>query len=310
MQKIEFSKYHALGNDYIVIDPNHNQIPLDADTIRIICHRNFGIGSDGILYGPIMENGIPSLRIFNPDGSEAEKSGNGIRIFSKYLFDEGYEKNTFRLKTLGGIVEVSYLNNDATLIKVDMGSATFISEEIPVAGQRREVVNEKLNINGRDFNITCVSVGNPHCVVPVPDLSKDLAIKYGEAIEKNPMFPNRINVQFLSVIDRKNIRIEIWERGAGYTLASGSSSTAASFAARRLGLIDNNVTVHMPGGKIKIDFDDKGHAKMTGEVTTVYKGVYDLPDNLLIRKYIGLIDGEPNSEPKASISKNYNENIR
>jgi len=278
MKKIEFAKYHALGNDYIVIDPNRNEIPLDEETIKLICHRNFGIGSDGILYGPLTEDGMLALRIFNPDGSEPEKSGNGIRIFSKYLFDEGYKKDTFHLKTLGGMVEVSYLNDDATLIKVDMGPATFISDEIPVAGPHREVVNEELNINGRDFHITCVSVGNPHCVIPVPDLSKELALQYGSAIENNPLFPNRINVQFLSRVDRNNIKIEIWERGAGYTLASGSSSTAAAFASRKLGLVDDNVNVTMPGGEIKIEFDDKGHAHMTGSVTAVYKGIYNLTD--------------------------------
>ena len=155
MKKIKFSKYHALGNDYIVIDPNINEISLDPKTVALICHRNFGIGSDGILYGPTNIEGIPFLRIFNTDGSEAEKSGNGIRIFSKYLFDNGYQKDTFQLQTLSGIVEVSYLDDKAELIKVDMGTPTFISNEIPVSGPSREVVDEVININGRNFNMTC-----------------------------------------------------------------------------------------------------------------------------------------------------------
>jgi len=290
MEKIKFSKYHGLGNDYIVIDPNVNEIPLDQETIRLICHRNFGIGSDGILYGPEDIDGIPSLRIFNTDGSEAEKSGNGIRIFSKYLFDSGYQNDTFKLKTLGGVVEVSYLDSKAELIKVDMGTPTFISNEIPVNGPVREVVNELINVNGRDFHITCVSVGNPHCVIPVPDLSSDLAKQYGAAFENHPMFPNRINVQFLKAIDNNNIQIEIWERGSSYTLASGSSSTAAAWAARKLGLVGEHVNVIMPGGTIKIDFDDNGHAHMTGSVTYVYRGEYHMPDPLTIKRTLMLVD--------------------
>ena len=283
MKKIKFSKYHALWNDYIVIDPNINEISLDPKTVALICHRNFGIGSDGILYGPTNIEGIPFLRIFNTDGSEAEKSGNGIRIFSKYLFDNGYQKDTFQLQTLSGIVEVSYLDDKAELIKVDMGTPTFISNEIPVSGPSREVVDEVININGRNFNMTCVSVGNPHCVVPVDDLSSTLAKEYGSGFENYPMFPNRINVQFLKVVDRNNIKIEIWERGSSYTLASGSSSTAAAWAARKLGLVDDHVNVIMPGGRIKIEFDDKGHAHMTGSVTYVFCGEYELPDVITLR---------------------------
>ena len=155
---MDFHKYHALGNDYIVIDPSKNTADLTEVNVQRICHRNFGVGSDGILYGPIFDGGQILLRILNPDGSEAEKSGNGIRIFSKYLFDENYvTSNCFKLQTLGGEVVVEILDNNARRIKVDMGGPTFISNEIPVSGESREVVNEKLTVRNEDFKVTCAS---------------------------------------------------------------------------------------------------------------------------------------------------------
>lgn len=269
----DFYKYHALGNDYIVIDPSRTHLNLTEGNIKRICHRNFGVGSDGILYGPIIKDNQIELRIFNPDGSEAEKSGNGIRIFSRYLFDQSYvNEKSFTLDTLGGKVLVTILDEEGKTIKVDMGSVTFLSKDIPVAGSTREVVDEVLVLEKGTFKITCISIGNPHCVIPLDAISEELARKIGPIIENHPMFPNRINVQLLKVIDRKNIRIEIWERGAGYTLASGSSSCAAASAAYKLRLVDKKLKVHMPGGIIDIEINDDGHIYMTGSVTSVASG--------------------------------------
>lgn len=156
---------------------------------------------------------------------------------------------------------------------MDMGTASFLSTKIPVLGHDREVVDEPLTVNGRELTVTCVSMGNPHCVVPVNTLSKDLAVAMGPWLENHPMFPNRTNVQFMRVIDRDNLQIEIWERGAGYTLASGSSSCAAA-AAFRLGLTGNSVTVHMPGGSLDIVIRDNYAIQMTGPVVFVSKGVF------------------------------------
>jgi len=271
----DFHKYHALGNDYIVIDPQKTRIDLSPETIRLICHRNFGIGSDGILYGPIFENNAIGLRIFNPDGSEAEKSGNGIRIFSRYLVDAGYVRaNRFELVTKGGSVGVEVLDAKAGLITVDMGTVTFQSDRIPMTGAVREVVDEQLELDGAIYRVTCVSIGNPHCVIPVQAPSPELARTLGPLVENHPMFLNRINLQLLEVIDRNNIRIEIWERGAGYTLASGSSSCAAASAAFRLGLVDGNVDVHMPGGIISIKISADGHVHMTGPVEGIAAGAF------------------------------------
>jgi diaminopimelate epimerase len=215
------------------------------------------------------------LKIFNPDGSEAEKSGNGIRIFSRYLVDEKYIKvNQFTLYTLGGAVNIEVLDDKATMIKVDMGKVTFQSSLIPVKGESREVVNENLEVKDESFKVTCLSIGNPHCVIPLKDISKDLAMKLGPLVENHDIFPKRINMQLLKVLDRKNIQIEIWERGAGYTLASGSSSCAAASAAHKLGLIDSKVKVHMPGGILEIELKADGHIFMTGAVSSVAKGEF------------------------------------
>jgi diaminopimelate epimerase len=270
---MKFHKYHALGNDYIVIDPRQTKINLTPENIKTICHRNFGVGSDGILYGPLPDTDQMALKIYNPDGSEAEKSGNGIRIFSRYLFDQKYVTGkSFVLQTLGGKVVVEFLDNQGKMIKVDMGTVTFQSNLIPVNGPPREMVRENLEINKSNYQVTCLSIGNPHCVIPLPEISQELALEIGPKVENHPLFPNRINMQLLKVRDRGNIQIEIWERGAGYTMASGSSSCAAASAAYKLGLVDNLIDVHMPGGIINIDIKPDGHVFMTGSVVKVYSG--------------------------------------
>jgi len=270
---MHFKKYHGLGNDYLVIDPNVQDIEMTEANIRLICDRHYGIGSDGILYGPIKKDDMLNVRIFNPDGSEAEKSGNGLRIFAKYLFENKYvDKKNFDIKTLGGIVEVQIKDGAANLIKINMGRITFLSTEIPVKGNKREVVNEPLEVNGAEYKVTCLSIGNPHCVIPMEYISEEKTKELGPNIENHKMFPNRINVQLLKVIDRNNIEIQIWERGAGYTLASGSSSCAAAAAAHRLGLVDKNVNVKMPGGGLSIEIGDNEEIYMTGPVEGVFEG--------------------------------------
>ncbi len=271
----DFKKYHGLGNDYIVIDPNKTNINLSEENIKLICHRNYGIGSDGILYGPIIKDDKIYLKILNPDGSEAEKSGNGIRIFSRYLCESEYVSfRTFTLNTLGGEVLVEVLDDIGKEIQVDMGKVTFVSDLIPARGERREVIDEELDIKGNLYKITCLSIGNPHCVIPLENISKELACEIGSTVENHSMFPNKINVQLMRIIDRNNIQLEIWERGAGYTLASGSSSCAAANAAYKLGKVDNKINVHMPGGVIKVEINTNGHVLMTGPVTGVSKGYF------------------------------------
>ena len=275
---MRFHKYHALGNDYIVLDPSDFPSWKPAPTleqIRVVCHRNFGVGSDGILWGQLPSKQSEfGLRIFNPDGSEAEKSGNGLRIFSRFLWDQGLVKNpSFTIETPGGHVK-SVIKDQGRLITIAMGSVSFDSAKIPVtlSGAPREVINEKITVLDREFTYCAATIGNPHCVIPLPEISPEFAHKYGPHFETHTNFPRKTNVQFLKVRDRKNIQIEIWERGAGYTLASGSSSSAAAAVAHRLGLVDRDITVHMPGGQIGIEIGDGFSIMMTGTVNKVADG--------------------------------------
>lgn len=270
---MKFHKYHALGNDYIILNPAEVPATPTAEQIRAICHRNFGIGSDGILYGPLKTDRADfALRIFNPDGSEAEKSGNGLRIFARYLWDrKKVAKRPFTVSTPGGVV-TAHLAGDGSSVTVEMGNVCFNSAEIPVAGPPREVINETIEIDARNITFCAATIGNPHCVVLSDNISEAQARRFGPVIERDSRFPNRTNVQFMKVMDRANIRIEIWERGAGYTLASGSSSCAAAAVARKLGLCDSNITVHMPGGQIEIVVSDDFSVRMTGPVTKVADG--------------------------------------
>lgn len=276
---MRFYKYHALGNDYIVLNPadfpQWNGAPT-VEQIRIICHRNFGVGSDGILWGPLPSRTSEfGLRIFNPDGSEAEKSGNGLRIFSRFLWDQGrVQRPVFTVETPGGNVR-SEIKEQGRLISIAMGSVSFDSAKIPVVGSPREVINEKIQVLDREFTYCAATIGNPHCVIPLDEISAPLAHRYGPHLETHPNFPRKTNVQFLRVRDRANLQIEIWERGAGYTLASGSSSSASAAVAHRLGLVDRQVTVHMPGGRIGIEIGPDFSIQMTGTVNKVAEGTMD-----------------------------------
>ena len=272
---MKFYKYHGLGNDYIVLDPADTSINLSVPQIRLICHRNYGIGSDGILLGPMDDQSADfSVKIYNPDGSEAEKSGNGLRIFSRYLWDKGLvSNNPFTISTIGGIVE-SRVHKDG-LISVDMGKISFNSRQIPMTGPDHEALNDKIVIDGEEITYSAATIGNPHCVIITDAISPELAKRLGPKLEIHRIFPNRTNVQFMKIMDRANIKIEIWERGAGYTLASGSSSSAAAAVAFRLGFTDQDMTVHMPGGKLEIHVHKDLSISLTGPVVRVGEGIID-----------------------------------
>ena len=278
-----FVKSHGLGNDYIVLDEAVLSFSLNEKNIRMLCDVHYGIGSDGILLKVPSTKADFGLKIFNPDGSEAEKSGNGLRIFAKYLYDyEHASSKIFTIETLGGIVtaEVSgEKNSKATQIKVDMGKAIFSSRDIPVICDELECMDHPLNIIDEAYEINCVSVGNPHCVILRDNLVKAEILKHGSDIENHPMFPNRINVQFAKVNSRDEVEILIWERGAGYTLASGSSSCAVAAVMVKKGLTDRKLKVRMPGGVLQLEIDEKWNIRMEGDVKEISLGY--LSDELI-----------------------------
>jgi diaminopimelate epimerase len=271
----EYTKSHGLGNDYLVMEGAKLSFSLTERAIRLICHRNFGVGSDGILLLVPTTRADYGLRIFNPDGSEAEKSGNGLRIFAKFLGEHGQAtRDRFRIDTKGGIVTAELIRRGSRVesVKVDMGQATFLSDEIPVAGPRREVVREEICAGGERLEYTAVSVGNPHCVVLVDELRQDDLLRLGPLLERHASFPNRINVQLARVESRDRVSILIWERGAGYTLASGSSSCAVAAACVKNGLLDGHVTVKSPGGELSIDVAPDWSIRLQGPVVETCTG--------------------------------------
>ncbi|MBT3475435.1 diaminopimelate epimerase [bacterium] len=270
-----FVKSHGLGNDYLVLDSRKIDFKLSKKTIIRICDRNYGVGADGILLLVKSKKADFGLKIFNPDGSQAEKSGNGLRIFSKFLYDHKYtKKKAFTIETKGGFVRSKILLKDkkVSLVKVEMGKAFFESSKIPVKTNKKYSINENIKVGGNIFTYSCVSVGNPHCVIFLKKTSADYAKDFGPLIEKNKIFPKRINVQFAQIISRNKVKIEIWERGAGYTLASGSSSCGVVSAGYKLGLLNRKVEVLMPGGKLSIEIDDNFNVIMEGPVEEICSG--------------------------------------
>ena len=270
-----FVKGHGLGNDYLVLNQVDLSFELSPGAVRRLCHRNWGIGSDGILVLVPSRKAEFGLRIFNPDGSEAEKSGNGLRIFAKYLYEHGFTKEkSFKIETIGGIVEAELHveNGRVRLVTVEMGQATFRAPEIPMHGPDREVVGVPLQADDTFLTVTAVSVGNPHCVVFVPKLDESEVRRLGPLIERHPSFPNRTNVQFARVEARDRVAILIWERGAGYTLASGSSSCAVGAAAVRNGLTDRRMTITMPGGELGVEVREDWTIRLEGPVEEVSVG--------------------------------------
>lgn len=273
----DFTKYQALGNDYLVVDPADVELDPTPDAVRLLCDRHFGIGADGILVGPIgpVKPDRPVLlRIFNSDGSECEKSGNGLRMFGLYLAERHLSRSEFTVRTIAGDSPVRVLDERAGVASVGLGVPRFAADAVPMLGVRGAAIEQPLLVGDREWVVTALHLGNPHTVVPVAEPTRELALELGPRIAGHERFPGRTNVQFLAVLDRRTIRIEIWERGAGYTLASGSSGAAAAAVAHRLGLVDAAVTVRMPGGEIDVRLGAGGAVTMTGAAEKVLTGSF------------------------------------
>jgi diaminopimelate epimerase len=274
-----FFRGHGLGNDYLVMDPKDLTFKLTPKTIKAICDRNWGLGSDGILSLVPSKKANFGLRIFNPDGSEAEKSGNGLRIFARYLHATGKtKKKRFTVETKGGLVSIDLQvdrHGDAAAATVEMGIATFKPDALPCSLDVPELIQQPIEAAGRSLIFTGVSVGNPHCVVFKPtgeSWSREELLALGPALEHHKLFPKRTNVQLVVPTGRNEVFILIWERGAGETQASGSSSCAAASAAVRLELVRSPVTVKMSGGVLNIDVAPDFSLTMKGPVAEVARG--------------------------------------
>jgi diaminopimelate epimerase len=271
LQRGELVKYHGLGNDYLVIDAERFGARLTAARVRALCERHRGAGADGIV---ALAGRTPDgfrVRIYNPDGSQAEKSGNGLRIFARALFDLGYtRKRRFVIDTPGGSVE-AVLAATGNRVTLGMGRANFSSTAVPVAGPEREVLQEPLDVDGEAIHISCVSVGNPHCVVLVSALDRAQLLHLGPALENHALFPKRINVQLAHVRSRKQVDVLVWERGAGETQASGTSSCAVAAVCARLDLVDGRVAIGLPGGTLPVRVAPDFSLELTGPATPVYR---------------------------------------
>jgi diaminopimelate epimerase len=274
-----FFRGHGLGNDYLVMDPRDLTFRLAPSNIRALCDRNWGLGSDGILALVPSKKADFGLRIFNPDGSEAEKSGNGLRIFARYLHATGKtKKKRFTVETKGGLVTIELhldRHGDASAVTVAMGRATFKPAALPCSLATDELIQQPIEAAGRALTFTGVSVGNPHCVVFKPaeaSWNREDLLLLGPALEHHALFPNRTNVQLAVPTGPRELFILIWERGAGETQASGSSSCAAASAAVRLGLVKSPVAVKMPGGTLNIQVDGDFNLTMKGPVAEVARG--------------------------------------
>jgi diaminopimelate epimerase len=265
---MQFIKYHALGNDYLVY-ADDSRFDLNVAQIRRVCDRHYGLGADGIL---VLEERTPShfkLRIINPDGSDAEKSGNGLRIFSRYLRDRSWVQNGwFEILTPGGLVG-SRVSLDGRSVEVRMGKADFAAQSVPIDVPAAQAIDWPLQLNGKNLRINAVSMGNPHCVVFPDEVTSEQARLLGPQLERHALFPRRTNVQLVKVLDRRNLQIEIWERGAGYTLSSGTSSCAAAAVSCLRGLSDADVVVHTAGGRLRVQIGDDWQIVMQGAVQRI-----------------------------------------
>ncbi len=269
----EVIRSHALGNDYLVIEGATFGVELTEARIRRICNRHTGVGSDGILERTAPPAGFDAaLRIWNPDGSEAEKSGNGVRIFAKYLFDHTplRDQPSIRIHTLGGPVSAVLLGHDGqqSTLRVSMGKVSFVAADLPMNAPG-EFVAQPIQVGDRVYTATCLSVGNPHCVLMDAPLDEETLGIVGPLVERHALFPRRTNMQIMQVVDRQTVRALIWERGAGRTESSGSSACAVAATAVRAGLTDRAVKVVMPGGTLEVSIDEAWNLEQVGQAQEI-----------------------------------------
>ena len=281
---IKFTKMHGLGNDYVYIDCTEEQkIKNISSLAQFISNRHFGVGSDGLIL--ICKSDIADfkMRMFNYDGTEAEMCGNGIRCVGKFVYDKGLtKKDNITVETLAGIKKLKFNIKEGNVetVEVDMGEPILEPDKIPVISEEAIVKNLKIKARENEFKFTYVSMGNPHAITIV-DNTKDFNIeKYGPVLEKDEHFPRRANIEFIELVDKNNIKMRVWERGAGETLACGTGACASVVACALNGYIENEANVELLGGTLKIRWDkENNHIYMTGPATTVFEGEIDYKED-------------------------------
>ena len=273
---IKFTKMHGLGNDYVYIDSINQTIENESSLAKFVSNRHFGIGSDGLIL--ICKSDIADfqMRMFNSDGSEAEMCGNGIRCVGKFVYDKGLtDKTTVKIETLAGIKTLVLNTKDGKVetARVDMGEPILEAEKIPVISKEQPVKNLELEAENKKFKFTCVSMGNPHAITIVENTKEFDVEKYGKVLEVDKAFPKKANIEFAQIIDKENIKMRVWERGAGETLACGTGACATAVACNLNGLTDRKVNIELLGGTLNIEWNEKdNHVYMTGPAVTVFDG--------------------------------------
>jgi len=278
---MKFTKMHGAGNDYVYVDCTKEELVNPSMVSKYISDRHFGIGSDGLILIKSSNKADFFMEMYNADGSQGKMCGNGIRCVGKYVFDNGLtDKTTVKVDTLSGIKILDLIVEDGkvTRAKVNMGSPILIAKDIPVITDSEKVIAQDIEVNGKTYQMTCVSMGNPHAIVYV-DSTDDLKIQeIGPYFEMNERFPEQVNTEFVQVVDRKNIKMRVWERGSGETLACGTGACASLVATVLNGLCDDTAVLHLIGGDLKITWDQNADiVYMEGPATTVFTGEIDIP---------------------------------
>ena len=274
---MKFWKYHGLGNDFIILNNIESQTPMDGKAAEKLCHRHFGIGADGVILVEQSSQADIRMIIYNSDGSRPEMCGNGIRCFAKFVYGKGIvKKSNIAVETDAGImnIEIKLDGENARAAVVNMGQPNFSAAKVPVIIDKPEVINYEIDIEGNKFNITSMLMGVPHTVVFVDSLEDEAVMQLGKLIENSKYFPRKTNVNFVKVLDRENIILRTWERGAGYTYACGTGACASVVAGIVNNFTEEKVKVQLRGGALVIHWKDRGDIFMEGPATEVFEGIY------------------------------------
>lgn len=279
---MKFTKMHGLGNDYVYVNCFEEKIDNPPAVARFVSDRHFGIGSDGLIMINPSKAADFEMEMYNADGSRGEMCGNGIRCVAKYVYDYGLtDKTQISVETLGGIkyLDLTVEDGKVSLVKVDMGKPELEADRIPIISEREQVIDEPIEVDGKEYHMTGVSMGNPHAVIYVDDVKGLDLEKTGPKFENHERFPKRINTEFVHCIDRQTVEMRVWERGSGETLACGTGACAVAVSSILNNLTDTQVTVKLLGGDLQIEWDrEKDRVFMTGPATVVFDGVIDITE--------------------------------